>query len=347
MTKNQKILVFRFSAMGDVAMTAPVLRALVQQNPDIEIVMVSRPFFAPIFKDIPNLQFIAVDLKNYKGFFGLFKLFKELRKLKPTAIADLHDVLRSKVLRSLFKTAGYQVKSIDKGRKAKKALTRTQNKLLKPLRSTHERYADVFRKLGYSIDLNQLKTGQKPSLSSQTKLFLDTFEEQKLIGIAPFAAHEGKQYPLEKIEEVIKQLLDKDSQISILLFGGGKEEKQRLDELEKINRNRVVNLAGMFRFDEELQLISRLQLMLSMDSGNGHLAALFNVPVITIWGATHPFAGFAPLGQPEQQQIIPDLKQYPQLPTSVYGNKTFEGFNDVWKTISVENVINTVCSKID
>jgi len=346
MAKPQKILAFRFSAMGDVAMTVPVLRAVVQQNPNVKILMVSRPFFKPFFNDLPNVSFIGIDLKNYKGIVGLYKLFKELKKYNPSAIADLHDVLRTKVLRALFKTSGYKISVIDKGRKAKKQLTRPNNKVLKPLQSTHERYADVFKKLGLTVDLSITTLAKKPELNTQTKLFLNTFEGQKLVGIAPFAAHLGKQYPLDKIENVIKQLLEKDKNLNILLFGGGADEKKKLDTLEKINRNRVVNVAGMFNFNEELQLISRLNLMLSMDSGNGHLSALFNIPTITIWGATHPYAGFAPWNQKNTQQILPDLQKFPQLPTSVYGNKTFDNFEQVWNSISPEKITTNILAHL-
>jgi len=100
----QKIMVFRFSAMGDVAMTVPVIKTLISQNKDVEIIMVSRPFFAPFFKNIPQVKFIGVDLNNkYKGLTGLLSLFRFLRKEKPDAVVDLHDVLRTKVLRNLFR----------------------------------------------------------------------------------------------------------------------------------------------------------------------------------------------------------------------------------------------------
>jgi len=347
MSKPKKILAFRFSAMGDAAMTVPVLRAVLQQNPGTEIILVSRPFFKPIFNDIPNLKFVGINLKNYKGVIGLYHLFKELKKHNPDAIADLHDVLRTKVLRLFFKTKAYKIAVIDKDRKVKKKLTRLKNKVLKPLKTTHERYADVFRKLGFKVDLNKIQANTKPDLSQQVKLFLNTFENQKVIGIAPFAAHEGKQYPLKKIEELTKDLLSNNKKVNILLFGGGASEKEKLNELEKTNRNRVVNVAGLFSFKEELQLISRLQLMLSMDSGNGHLAALFGVPVISIWGATHPYAGFAPFNQANTQQILPDLQKFPQLPTSIYGNKTFVGFDQVWESIPIEKILKNLLEYID
>ena len=334
-----KIMVFRFSAMGDVAMTVPVLQALLNTYDELEIVMVSRPFFAPMFKDLPRVKFVGVDLKkDYKGVPGLYRLFRFLKKEHPDAIADLHDVLRTKVLDVFFKLSGYKVAVIDKGRAEKRALTRSNNKIFKPLKSTQQRYADVFEKLGYPVDLTLFEP-VKPVLSKQVELFISPVSDKKIIGIAPFAAHEGKQYPLDKIKQVIQLLLDKDNDIVVMLFGGGAKEKALLGELEAMNRNRIINVAGVFPLEEELQLISRLHVMLSMDSGNAHLAALFGVPVITIWGATHPYAGFKPFNQPDDFQILPDLNKFPQLPTSIYGNKTFNGFEAVWDTIEPETIV--------
>jgi len=338
-----KIMTFRFSAMGDVAMTVPVLQALLNTYDDLEIVVVSRPFFEPFFKNLPRTEFVGVYLRQkYKGLPGLFRLYRFLKTKQPDAIADLHDVLRTKILRTFFRLGGFhKIAVIDKGRAEKKALTRLQNKILKPLKTTHQRYAEVFDKLGYPVDLKRFEP-KFTNLSNQVKLFLAPLSDKKIMGIAPFAAHAGKQYPIEKIKETIRLLLQKNEEIVILLFGGGSREKQLLDELEQIDRNRIVNVAGVFSFEEELQIISRLQVMLSMDSGNGHLAALFGVPVVTIWGATHPYAGFAPFNQPAENQIFPDLKQFPQLPTSVYGNKTFEGFEKVWETIKPKEVVDKI-----
>jgi len=174
---------------------------------------------------------------------------------------------------------------------------------------------------------------------------LQNFADTKLIGIAPFAAHIGKQYPLDKIKVVIQQLLAENEQINIILFGSPSEKKD-LDILEKINRNRVVNIAGVFNFEEELALISRLNLMVSMDSGNAHIAALYGVPVISIWGATHPYAGFAPLGQNSDLQITADREKFPQIPTSIYGNKTFQNFEKIWGTIPPEKIVQTILKNI-
>ena len=90
--------------MGDVAMTVPVIRALVEQHPNVKITVLSKPFLKPLFTDIKNVAFFAADVTNkHKGFFGIYKLYKELKLLKIDAVADLHNVLRSKVLRTFFK----------------------------------------------------------------------------------------------------------------------------------------------------------------------------------------------------------------------------------------------------
>lgn len=109
------------SAMGDVAMTVPVIRAFVAQNPSVKITVVSRPFFKPFFDGIANVNFFAVDVKKrHKGFFGLLKLHSDLKQLNIDAVADLHNVLRSQILRTLFALSGKKVASTDKGRAERK-----------------------------------------------------------------------------------------------------------------------------------------------------------------------------------------------------------------------------------
>ena len=160
----------------------------------------------------------------------------------------------------------------------------------------------------------------------------------KLIGIAPFAAHKGKMYPLVKMTEVIKEL-SKDNQI--VLFGGGTYEVEKLSEIEKSYKN-VISVAGIYSFKEELAILSNLDLMLAMDSSNGHLAAMYGVPVYTVWGVTHPFAGFTPFSQPFENQIIPDLEKYPLIPTSIYGNKYPDGYLNCFDTITPNSIISSI-----
>lgn len=336
------ILVIRLSAMGDVAMTVPVLKAFSLQYPEVKITVVSRPFFQPFFEDIENVTFFAIDLKErHKGFLGLIRLFSDLRKLHIDAVADLHNVLRSKVVRTLFALTGKKVAATDKGRKEKKALTKLADKTISPTKSMFDRHAKTFERLGFPLNLDH-PIFPKKALLSEEILAITRKKERSWIGIAPFAQYESKVYPIDLMQEVIDELA-KNISLKIFLFGGGNEEIKKLNQL-KNNHENVLVVAGKIKFQQELDLISNLEIMLSMDSGNAHIAAMLGVKVITLWGATHPFAGFKPFHQPDDFCITSDRNQYPFLPTSVYGNKKVEGYENAMRSILPETVVNKINS---
>ena len=343
-SKIKHIAVMRLSAMGDVAMTVPVLRAFVKQYPTVKLTVISRPFFKPFFDGIPNLEFFAFDEKErHKGFPGLLRLFKDVKKLKIDAFADLHNVLRSKVVSLLFALSGKKRATVDKGREGKKELTREENKIFKQLPTMFERHVKVFEELGFPLNLSKPTFPEKAVLSSDIVQIIGN-ENQKLIGIAPFAQYDSKVYPLDLMKEVIEKLAE-NSSYKILLFGGGKKEIEILDSISEPFEN-VINMAGKIKFQQELQLISNLDVMLSMDSGNAHIAAMLGVKVITLWGATHPYAGFLPFNQSLENALTSDRNQYPKLPTSVYGNKVVEGYEDAMRTILPQQVVDKVVEQL-
>ena len=332
------ILVIRLSAIGDVAMMVPVLRAFTQQYPDVKLTILTRAFFTPFFKDLSNVSVFAADVKGkHKGVFGLYKLSKELRELDIDVIADLHSVLRSKILKLFL--FGIKCIQIDKGRADKKALISGEKFI--QLKTTHQRYADVFEKLSFKLDLSKPKFPIQSKMNNKTLAIVGNVT-LKWIGVAPFAAHESKMYPLDLMKDVIATLSKK---YKLFLFGGGQHEIDILNNFEEIFDN-TVNLAGKLTLDEELDVISNLDVMLSMDSGNAHLAAMLGVKVITIWGVTHPLAGFAPFNQPEDYALLSDRNKYPKIPTSVYGNKYPENYKEVSRSISLETIVNKIESII-
>jgi len=335
--KIQHIAVMRLSAMGDVAMTVPVLRALAIQYPELKITVISRPFLQPFFKDIPNLHFFAFDEKErHKGILGLWRLFQDLKALHVDAFADLHNILRSKFVRSLFAMSGKKIAFVDKGRAEKKALTRAENKIFQPLTTMFERHQLVFESLGFPIHLAQPKFPPKAKIS-QPEITAFVAQSKNTIGIAPFAQYDSKVYPLDLMQEVIDALAANENQ-TIFLFGGGQNEKEQLQNLAGDKKN-VINMAGKIPFQDELNVISNLDVMLSMDSSNGHIAAMLGVPVVTLWGATHPYAGFLPFNQSLDNALVSDRNQYPQLPTSVYGNKKVASYENAMRTILPELVV--------
>lgn len=327
----------RLSAMGDVAMTVPVLRAFVNQNPNVKITFISRKFFKCFFDGIPNITFFEFENKNrHKGFFGLIRLFRDLQKLEIDAFADLHNVLRSKIIGLLFALSGKNKAIINKGRAEKKALTQPKNKIFKQLPTMFERHCKVFQELGFQIDLSNPKFPKKAILDSQIQDLIKN-QNQKLIGIAPFAQYNSKVYPIDLMQEVIDKLAF-DTENKILLFGGGKSEIEILNSLSA-NKENVINCAGKISLEQELKLISNLDILLSMDSGNSHIAAMLGVKVITLWGSTHPFSGFSPFNQPPENCLTANRNLYPKLPTSVYGNKIIDGYQGAMRTILVNDIV--------
>ncbi|MFD2100213.1 glycosyltransferase family 9 protein [Flagellimonas iocasae] len=335
--KSTHILVIRLSAMGDVAMTVPVIGTLTRNYPELQLTVLTKRNFMPIFHGMERVKVIEADVKKrHKGLIGLWRLYQELKPMQFDAVADLHNVLRSRVLKKYFALDRIPFVQMDKGRSEKKALTRSKNKVFKQLKTTHQRYADVFAQLGFSIDLNQPQLLERHQLSDKL-LNLIHQDTKKWVGIAPFAAHEGKMYPFSLMQAVVEQL-NNTGKYKILLFGGGPHETSQLEALSS-GLDNTICVAGKLNLSEELQLISNLDVMLSMDSGNSHLAANFGIPVVTIWGVTHPYAGFYPFHQPMENALLANREQYPLIPTSIYGNKVPQGYESVVETIRPEQVV--------
>ena len=343
MTKPQHLFVFRFSSLGDIAMTVPVINLLLQQHPDLQITMVSNAFVKPLFDNIGRVHFYPADLKGrHKGLVGLYRLYRDLKNsFTFDSIADLHDVLRTKILRSLFLFSTKPIGVIDKGRKEKKGLTRKKEKILRPLKTTFERYADVFRTLHLPVVLNYSEGIKKKVVTADTKLEQLKKEGNYIIGLAPFAQYAEKTYPPEKMKEAIRLLLW-HKEVRIFLFGGSADAAifQRWEK----EFERVESMTAKFSFEKELELISSLDVMISMDSANMHLASLFEVPVVSIWGATHPYAGFYGWGQLPENAVQIDLYC---RPCSVFGNKPgYRGDLACLNNISPFTVYNKVMENL-
>lgn len=338
--KKEHILIIRFSALGDVAMTVPVVKALAEQYPEVHFTMLSRGFARPLFDELaPNVSFMEANLQDeYHGVKGLNALYRRLAAKHFTAIADLHNVLRSDYLRLRFNLGRFRVEHIDKHRMGKRRLVAKNNKILEQQPTAIENYCEVFRKLGYPITpllsprrgeellprpLLSPRRGKAPNGQTQGQGAAESSplwgdKRGASIGLAPFAAHRGKIYPRERMEQVVSQLCELHPDCRILLFGGGKREMEVFSQW--CNRypqctNASAQCNGL---KEELDAMSRLDVMISMDSANMHLASLVGIPVVSIWGATHPYAGFMGFGQKEENAVQTDL---PCRPCSIYGNK--------------------------
>ncbi len=331
--------------MGDVAMTVPVVAAVLRQNPSVKITVVTRKAFIPLFHGL-EVEFVVPDLYGeHKGIMGLYRLFKEINSITTwDVVLDLHDVLRSKILRTFFKLYGIPTFHIDKGRKEKKALTSKVKMEFKQLKHTTERYAAVFRSPGFEVDL--ALPNEKKSRFSIAESLANVLGEktQPWIGVAPFAQHQQKMYPIEKMYAVINLLSEKG--FRIFVFGGGDQEKVLANDLCK-NNEQATNLIGQYALIEELGLLNEMDAVLSMDSANMHMAAMTNTKVVSIWGATHPYAGFAGFGHNQDHFIQIPETELSCRPCSVFGNKPcFRGDFACMNQISPESIVQKIESSL-
>lgn len=328
------ILVIRFSSLGDVALVVPVLTALQKFHPNCKLTVLTKPAFAPLFSHLEGVTVKSIELnKKFKGLVGLWKLSQYIKSLKIDHVADLHSVLRTKILRVFL--PGMKWAILDKGRYNKKQLI--SGKIFQPLKHTSERYADVFRSLGYDLSLENLDLINPKSPTNRLLSFLKPLNKP-IVGVAPFAAHRSKMYPLEKMKRIIDHI---SLEYTVLLFGAGHSERQILEELAASKSN-IVSLAGQFSMEEELTIMAQLKVMLAMDSANAHMAAMVGTRVVTLWGVTHPYAGFKPFNQPLKNCLVSDRDKFPKIPTSIYGNRYPKGYEFAMETIAENDVIKAI-----
>ena len=332
---GKTILVTRFSALGDVALTVPVLKQVIAANPDVCFIMVSDLKWANLFEGIDGLVFQGFDLKKeYKGFWGIVKMFQFLRKKYTIdAVADLHAALRTHVLRTLFFFSKKKVAFIFKGRLEKASITRKEHKIYRPLPHTTERYLNVFEKIGVAVN-RQHAADTRIAMKKNVGI-------PKKIGFAPFAKHDLKMYPLDKMLKVIHHF-DRDG-VELYFFGGGVVEKIFIEEWNKKFKH-AVPLPASADLKKELEIMSTLDFMVTMDSANMHLASLVNVPVVSIWGPTHPFLGFYGY---QQDPLLAVQENIECRPCSVFGNTScWRGDHACMRSITVEKVISKIESSI-
>ena len=341
---QRNVLVMRLSALGDVAMTIPVLYPACRANPDTRFVMITKAWPASMFHDRPdNLMVVGIDVnKEYKGLFGLIKLASHLRKQYDIdAVADLHSVMRTWIIGAWMKLCGIPVARLDKQRARRKALI--NHKSDEPVTPTHDRYRQVFQQLGIEVpdDFTRLYDGKPLPVSP---IVLDKEPGQRWIAISPFSAHEGKVYPLKLMEQVIAQLSKRDN-YWIFLMGGGKAEKIALRAIAR-NNERVISMAEIKHgFTDEYALFGKCDLMLTMDSANMHLASLMGLKAITIWGATAPACGFLGYGQDSGIDIQLDMDC---RPCSIYGERDCRyGDYRCLARITPEQVVERVVAAIE
>ena len=194
---------------------------------------------------------------------------------------------------------------------------------------------DVFLNLGFSVD--KIKEQLRTVVICNEVIAKPTLLGKKKIGFAPFAKHDAKMYSLDSFKEIISHF--DDGKYELYLFGGRGAEDMVLDEWEK-QFSHVIKKTGQTDLKTELETMKELDIMLTMDSANMHLASMVGVPVVSIWGATHPYAGFYGYNQNTLNAVQVNLSC---RPCSVFGNRAcWRGDHACMKEITPAMVIDKI-----
>jgi ADP-heptose:LPS heptosyltransferase len=339
------IVIYRFSAMGDVALLLPVIRGVLNENPNVQITLVTRSKLFPFFENIDRLKLRSADFEHlHKGVFGLFRLYKGIKTTdQPNVVIDLHQVLRSYLLNSMFRTSGIEVLRYNKGRKEKAKAIRT--KATDNLPHTVERYTKPFADLGlrFKAPDTPLIVHSAGSIKNANKFLITNAVQPISIAIAPFAKHNQKIWGITRVDQLIEKI-NQNIHCTIFLLGGGKAEETILQHIAIKHSNCIV-LANKFDLRTELTILSTTKAVVCMDSANMHISALLGIPTLSIWGATHPGLGFSPYNQPFEYQIQYEGTEINCRPCSVYGNKKcIHQSHKCMELIAVEEVYNKLYS---
>lgn len=318
----KNVLIVRFSAITDVVLTIPVVYSACRCYPDVNFYLVTRKSMTSMFINTPeNLKLVGVDIKSeYKGMGGAYRLIKELRHdYAIDAVVDLQNDAYSRIMR--FESRWHRIPTacVNDYQKNSHPLIRRNNKVMLPLTSMMAHYRETFFRIGLPIQeqFGGLYGEKKTNPEIFAEISQPKLADEKWIGIAPFAKHKGKMYPLALMEKVVAEI-SQEANVKIFLFGGGDEEHAILQGWAD-RYDRVMSIADKrYGFPVELALMNHLDVMLSMDSANMHLASLVGTTVVSIWGATHPYCGFKGWRQLETNTI-----QLPMTcrPCSMFGDK--------------------------
>lgn len=292
----------RLSALGDVAILVPVLRAVAGANPDVRFTIAAPPLLAPLFEGIPRVEFLGVKKKQ-----SARAIYRQLRTVGADAVADLHQINRvGRALTLLRLDALLHLRQLPTRRIHKGRLSRLlflRHLRMHPRRPQWLRYLDVFSHLGLAT----------PKIQN-SEFIIQNSKFKNHIGLAPFAQHAGKIWPWEHTSALALMLAEHGREV--FLFGS-QDEAPKLESLAAQHPN-ITSLAGKHTFKEELDIIRSLNVMVSMDSANMHFASALGVRVVSIWGATHPDFGFYGFGQHRSDALCADL---PCQPCSSFGQK--------------------------
>ena len=288
-----KILIIRFSSIGDIVLTSPVVRTLSKLEPKAEIHFITKAKFAPTLENSPYISKLYTFKKE------ITEILPQLKSESYDYIIDLHSNLRSRRLKLALGTS-IKTKSFHKLNYRKWFKVNLKYDLLPDIHIV-DRYMDTLKSLGVKNDdlgLDYFITEK----DREALTLLPNIETNAYHVLVIGGTHYTKQIPIEKCIEIVQQ-----SNLPIVLVGGP-EDVEKGRAIEKETGKNVFNSCGQFSLNESAAIIEGCCKVITSDTGMMHIAAAFKKEIISVWGNT-----------------IPEFGMYPYFPTGMEDlNRIFE-----------------------
>ncbi len=303
-----KFLILRFSSIGDIVLTTPVVRCLKKKFPDAEIHYATKKAFHSIVQHNPSISKIHL-LDN-----SVLEFVNQLKEEKFDCVIDLHNNQRTLLIKTLLGVRSYSFNKInfEKWLRVNLKINRLPNKHIV------DRYLETCASLGVLNDGEGLDYFLAKEDAVDRNTFPIAFQKEYAAWVIG-AKHSTKKFPAEKISNVLKQL-----QMPVMLLGG----KEDFEEAEKIvqqanGTTEIFNACGKFSLNQSASLVQQAKLVVTNDTGLMHIAAAFKKPTISIWGNTIPEFGMSPYyGAKEMANAKFEIKGLSCRPCSKLGYNT-------------------------
>lgn len=329
-------LILRFQSLGNVAMTVPVLASASELQPDDTFVVVAKKRLHGMFYGLPNVRFHEVDFGN-GSLKSLLQVYRELKTYHINHVLDLQNVLRTWILRFLFRLQGVRSTVIRYERARKWAMAKLGTGRNKPLLTEFERYAETFRRAGLQTDdrFSELPVNEAAAAEVTARFGI---KSGRWIGLAPFAKSKTNMLPYRTIKSLLTRL-GTQPQTQVFLFGAGQVECELLRQWAD-GHDHIISVAGELSLEQELELMRQLDVMICMDSANQHLSALVGLRAISVWCGTHPKMGFYSWKQQPEDRI--ELKNIACRPCTVHGTNHCRYGNFACQQINENQIIDKI-----
>lgn len=322
--KLKKILIIRFSSIGDIVLTTPIIRCAKQQLQGVEIHYVTKEVFKSILIHNPYIDKVHTFKDDVSEIYG------QLKNEDFDVVIDLHKNLRSLRLKQKLKAKSYSFNKLNY-QKFLAVNFKQINKL--PNKHIVDRYFETITPIGVKSDGKGLDHFIHKNDTVDVSILLTDHLQKTFMALVVGGSYFTKKIPLNKLAEICK-----NSKLPIIILGG-KEDKSIGDELQK-QFPQLINTCGQYTINQSASIIEQAEWVVSSDTGLMHIASAYNKKIISLWGNTIPEFGMSPY-LPNRENKILEVKNLSCRPCSKLGYKKcprghFKCMNDLNVSVMIE-----------